>query len=343
MIEQAIKILAEGSDLDVSQAYGAMNQIMEGEATDVQIAAFLIGLRVKGETADEMTGGARSLSEKCVRIHPQVPFCVDPVGTGGDRTGTFNISSTAAIIASAAGACVAKHGNRSVSSRSGSADLYESLGINIQIPPRAVEMCIEQLGFGFMFAPVFHPAMRHASSVRRQLGVRTIFNILGPLSNPACAGGQVLGVYDARIMPFVARTLVNLGVSRAMIVHGTDGSDEITTTGETLVMEIRDGAITEYLLVPEDFGLRRSTLADIQGGSPEENARITRDILAGRQGPARDVTILNAAATIYVGKAAATMAEGIALAAEAIDSGAALRQLDRIAAFTQRPENGGIA
>ncbi len=343
MIERAIKILAEGADLDEAMAYGAMNQIMEGTATDVQIAAFLIGLRVKGETAEEMTGGARSLAEKCIRIRPRVPFCVDPVGTGGDRTGTFNISSTAAIVASAAGACVAKHGNRSVSSKSGSADLYEALGINIQLSPRAVETCIEELGFGFMFAPVFHPAMRFASPVRKQLGVRTLFNLLGPLSNPASANGQVLGVYDRRIMPFVAQTMINLGVSRVLIIHGCDGSDEITTVGETHVMEIRDGQAIESVLAPEMFGLPRRTLADIQGGTPEENARITLDILDGHPGPARDITLLNAAATIYVGQAAASLAEGVALAAKAIDSGAARDQLTRIVAFTRRPEIGGLA
>ena len=343
MIEQAIQMLAEGRDLEDGMAYASMNRIMEGEASDAQIAAFLMGLRIKGETVEEMTGGARSLAEKCLRIHPRVPFCVDPVGTGGDRTGTFNISSTAAIIASAAGACVAKHGNRSVSSRSGSADLYEALGIDIQLSPRAVESCIEDTGFGFMFAPVFHPAMRFASPVRRKLGIRTLFNILGPLSNPANAGGQVLGVYDRRIMPFAALTLANLKVSHALVVHGSDGSDEITTTGETYVTEIRDGVIHEYVLKPEDYGLARRSLSELQGGMPEDNARITLEILNGVRGAARDIVLLNAAATIYIGRAARSLAEGVEMASHAIDTGAARAQLDRIVAYTRQAEKGGAA
>ena len=343
MIEQAIQLLAEGKDLTHGMAYASMNRIMEGEATDAQIAAFLMGLRIKGETVEEMTGGARSLAEKCIRIRPKVPFCVDPVGTGGDRTGTFNISSTAAIIASAAGACVAKHGNRSVSSRSGSADLYEALGIDIQLSPRAVESCIENTGFGFMFAPVFHPAMRHASPVRRKLGIRTLFNILGPLSNPANAGGQVLGVYERKIMPFAAHTLVNLGVSRALVVHGSDGSDEITTTGDTFVMEIEGESIQEYVVKPEDFGLARRSLFELQGGLPEDNARITMEILEGIKGAARDIVLLNAAATIYIGKAARSLAEGVEMASHAIDSGAAKAQLDRIVTYTRQAEKGGAA
>lgn len=344
MIEQAITALADGCDLEEETAYGAMNRIMEGTATEAQIAAFLIGLRVKGETVAEMTGGARSLAEKAIRIRPRVPFTVDPVGTGGDRTGTFNISSVAAIIAAAAGACVAKHGNRSVSSRSGSADLFEALGIRIRIPPQAVESCIEETGFGFLFAPVFHPAMRFAAPVRRVLGVRTLFNLLGPVSNPAGAAGQVLGVYDRKVMPFVAGTLVNMGVSRALIVHGTDGADEITTAGDTLVTEIRNGHVTEYVVSPEQFGLPRRSLADIQGGGPADNAEIARDILDGKPGAAREIALLNAAATLYVGQAAGDIAEGLKKAACAIDSGSARAKLAEVVEYTRRAsEEGGAA
>ena len=338
MITKAVKKIIAGESLTEQDACDAMNQIMEGKATDAQIAAFLIGLRVKGETVEEITGCARSLSEKANRIHPHTEFCVDPVGTGGDGTNTFNISSTSALVAAAAGASVAKHGNRSVSSQSGSADLYEALGVNINLSPKAVEKCITEIGFGFMFAPTFHPAMRHASPVRKQLGVRTVFNLLGPLSNPAGADGQVLGVYEREIIPFVAQTLGKLGEKHALVIHGSDHSDEITISGETYVTELKDGRITDYVIYPEVFGLTRARLEDIQGGKAEENARITLDILQGAPGPKRDVVVLNAAATIYVGQNAKSLAEGVLLAQEGLDNGAAMAKSEELRAYTNNKE-----
>ena len=337
-ITHAIKSIIEGKNLTEQESYDAIDQVMSGKATDAQIAGLLVALRVKGETVEEITGGARALAEKANRIHPKVPFCVDPVGTGGDGTNTFNISSTAAIVAAAAGACVAKHGNRSVSSRSGSADFYESIGINIALSPAAVERCIEEIGFGFMFAPTFHPAMRFAGPVRRQLAVRNIFNILGPLSNPASANAQVLGVYDQAIMPFIAKTLQNIGEKHSMVVHGSDGSDEITNTGITYVIEVFPDHMDEYTLSPEQFGLPVYTLEDLQGGTPEENVEIALDIFKGQKGAHRDIVVLNAAATLYVGRQAKSMAEAVTLAQDALDSGKALAKLEEIRIFTNRDD-----
>lgn len=338
MISQAIRELTQGRNLSEQLANDAMNQIMEGNATDAQIAGYLIAMRMKGETVEEITGGAKSLASKCARIHPKVGFCVDPVGTGGDCTNTFNISSTAAIVASAAGVSVAKHGNRSVSSLSGSADFYEALGINIGLSPAAVEKCIEKIGFGFMFAPTFHPAMRFAAPVRKQLGIRTMFNLLGPLSNPAGAQGQVLGVYERDIMKFAAQTLKNLGEKQAIVVHGSDGTDEITNTGETYITELKNGKIVEYTIVPEIFGLQRCTLDELQGGTAQENVKISLDIFGGKKGPMRDVIIMNAGAIIYVGQQAGSLAEGMLKAQYAIDSGAVLEKLEQIRTYTNSEE-----
>ena len=337
-ITHAIRTIVEGKNLTQQECYDAIDQIMSGKATDAQIAGLLIALRIKGETVDEITGGARALAEKANRIYPKVPFCVDPVGTGGDGTNTFNISSTAAIVAAAGGACVAKHGNRSVSSRSGSADFYESIGINIALSPAAVERCIEEIGFGFMFAPNFHPAMRFAGPVRKQLAVRNIFNILGPLSNPAAAKGQVLGVYSREIMPFIAQTLQNLGEKHSLVVHGSDGSDEITNTGITYVLEVFPDRIDEYTISPKQFGLPRYTLEDLQGGSPAENAQISIEIFNGQKGAHRDIVVLNAAATLYVGQRAPSLADAVVLAQETLDSGKALAKLEEIRAFTNRDD-----
>lgn len=338
-ISQAIKALIdEKRDLTEQECYDAISEVMTGNATDAQIAGLLVALRTKGETVSEITGAARALSEKAHRIHPKVDFCVDPVGTGGDNTNTFNISSTAAIVAAAAGAHVAKHGNRSISSRSGSADFYESIGINIALSPAAVERSIEEIGFGFMFAPTFHPAMRFAAPVRRQLAVRNIFNVLGPLSNPAGADGQVLGVYDRSIMPFIAKTLQNLGEKHAMVVHGSDGSDEITNTGVTYICEVFPDRIDEYTITPEQFGLPVCRLADLRGGTPAENAEISIKILQGLRGPRRDIVVLNSAATIYIGQKAASLEEAVRVAEQTIDSGKAYAKLKEIRAFTNRED-----
>lgn len=337
-ITQAIKRIIDGNNLTESECYDAIYQIMSGEATDAQIAGLLIALRVKGETVEEITGGARALAERANRIAPKVPICVDPVGTGGDGTNTFNISSTAAIVAAAGGAYVAKHGNRSISSKSGSADFYEAVGINIALTPAAVERCIEQVGFGFMFAPNFHPAMRFAGPVRRQLAVRNIFNVLGPLSNPAGAQAQVLGVYDQKIMPFIAQTLQRLGERHSLVVHGSDGSDEITNTGITYILEVFQDRIEEYTINPEQFGMKTCTLADIVGGTPEDNVKISMEIFHGKKGPHRDIIVLNSAATLYVAGNASTMTEAVKLAEETIDSGKALKKLEEIRAYTNRED-----
>jgi anthranilate phosphoribosyltransferase len=332
-IKNVIRKISEGKHLTEAESFGAISEIMSGEAQPVEIAAFLTGLRINRETVAEMTGGVRSMREVCVKIHPKVDFLVDPVGTGGDQTGTVNISSAAALVAAAAGAKVAKHGNRSVSSKSGSADFYEALGFDLTLSPVEVEKCVETYGFGFMFATLFHPAMRHAAPVRRQLGIRTIFNVLGPLSNPAGAKGQVIGVYDATIMQFVAETMQAIGVEHAMIVHGCDHTDEITISGETSVVELKNGEIFSYTLHPRDFGLETAPLEAIKGDSPAENVRIIEEVFQGKTGPVRDIILMNAAATIYVGQRAANLQEAFQLAETAIDSGAVLRLVDQLRNF----------
>ena len=332
-IKQIIRKVADHQHLTEAESFTAISEIMSGEAQPVEIAAFLTGLRMNGETVTEMTGGVRSMREVCVKIHPKVDFLVDPVGTGGDQTGTVNISSAAALVAAAAGAKVAKHGNRSVSSKSGSADFYEALGFDLTLSPEEVEKCVETYGFGFMFATLFHPAMRHAAPVRRQLGIRTIFNVLGPLSNPAGAKGQVIGVHDAKIMQFVAETMKAIGVVHAMIVHGCDHTDEITISGETSVVELKDGEIKSYTLHPRDFGLETAPLEAIKGDSPADNVRIIEAVFQGQPGPVRDVILMNAAATIYVGQRAVNLQEAFELAKKAIDSGAVLRLVEQLRSF----------
>lgn len=333
MIKEAINRISQGEDLSEKECHDAISQIMTGQASEMEIAAFITGLRVKGETADELTGGVRALSEAAIRINPRVPFCVDPVGTGGDGTGTLNISSAAALVACAAGANVAKHGNRSVSSSCGSADFFEALGLDLCLEPYEVEACIEQNGFGFMFAPVFHPAMRYAAPVRRHLGIRTIFNMLGPLTNPAGASGQVLGVYNSQVMPFAAATLRNLDIKHALVVHGSDHSDEITISGETSVFEIKNGQISSYEIKPEDFGLTRSSLSEVQGGTPADNKKAIIEIFEGKRGAARDMILLNAAASIYVGQAANSIKEAMKMAEEAIDRGLVLNKIEQLRSF----------
>jgi anthranilate phosphoribosyltransferase len=330
ILNQVIKKISLGQDLSEAEAFAAINEIMGGEANQIDIAAFLTGLRVKGETVAEITGGVRSLTDFAIRIHPKVDFCVDPVGTGGDCTGTVNISSAAALVAAAAGVNIAKHGNRSVSSSSGSADFFEALGLDITLTPKEVEASIEQNGFGFMFAPTFHPAMRHAAQVRRHLGIRTLFNILGPLSNPAGAKGQVIGVHDPAIMPFVTETLRQIGVYHALVVHGADHMDEISITGETEVYELKDGTITHYTVKPEDFGLNQAPLSAIRGSTPAENARVIEAVFRGATGPIRDVILMNAAATIYVGQKAANLQEAFKLASQAIDQGAVIKKVEQL-------------
>ena len=328
MIDQAIKEISLGHDLTQQDAYDAVCEIVHGQASDVQIAAFLVGLRVKGEAVAEIAGGVRALLAAANRLPDRTGDCLDIVGTGGDGTGTFNISSAAALVASAAGACVAKHGNRSVSSKCGSADVFEALGLNLELTPAEAGYCLKENGFAFLFAPVYHPAMRHAAPVRRQLGIRSLFNLLGPLANPAGATAMLVGVCDAGLLSFMAETLREIGVRNALVVCGRDGTDEISLSGPTDFCELREGRISAGVLSPEDFGLSRAPLSSIIGGSPSDNARIIRTLFSGQPGPARDIVVFNAGAALYVAGKASSIQLGIDLAQQAIDSGAASAKLD---------------
>jgi anthranilate phosphoribosyltransferase len=340
MIRQAISQLLEGQSLAAEQAEGVMEQVMTGGATPAQIAGFLIALRVKGETVDEITGCARAMRRAAVPVSPDRTDIVDTCGTGGDRSGTFNISTTAAFVVAGAGLGVAKHGNRSVSSQSGSADVLKALGVNLDLSPDRVAQAIDEIGIGFLFAPKLHPAMRHAIGPRRELGVRTVFNILGPLTNPAGAAAQLMGVYDGALVEPLACVLKELGSRAAYVVHGDGGVDELTTTGPNRVSTFGLGATDEVVsasLDPRDLGFARAQPEDLLGGTPKDNARITRDVLSGTdRGPRRDVVLLNAAAAFVVGGAAADLEAGVTLAAESIDSGEALRKLDALIDYSQR-------
>ncbi len=319
--------LSAGGSLTAEEAAAAMRSIMAGEATPAQIAGFLMALRTKGETADEIEGLVRTMLELATPVRPPGPV-VDVVGTGGDRSGTFNISTVAAIVAAGAGVRVAKHGNRAASSRCGSADVLEALGVRIDLGPAGVERCLAEVGIAFLFAPTFHPSMAHAAPVRRELRVPTVFNFLGPLCNPARPAAQAVGVSDARMLPLMAEVLARRGV-RAKLFRGQDGLDELTTTGASDVLEVRDGGVAEARLDPSELGLPRARLEDLRGGDAAEGARIARRVLEGETGPRRDVVLLNAAAALEVAGAAPSLAEGLELAARSIDSGAALETLER--------------
>ncbi len=291
-----------------------MREIMQGEATDAQIAAYITALRMKGETVEEITGSARVMREKAVPIKLDARYQVDTCGTGGDMAHTFNISTTAAFVVAAAGVTVAKHGNRSVSSKSGSADVLQALGVNIEIPSHRAEECIKDIGIGFLFAPMMHLAMKYAIGPRREIGIRTIFNVLGPLTNPAKVTAQVMGVYAADLTTLLARALGNLGTTHAFVVHGMDGLDEITITDRTKVSEFRDGKVEDYFIHPSDFGLATGKAEDLKGGDAKENAAITMDVLKGQKGPRRDIVLLNAAAALAAAGRATDLKEGITLA-----------------------------
>lgn len=334
MIREAIKKIVEGENLTEQEAVGTMNCIMEGNATDAQIGSFITALRLKGETIEEITGCARVMREKAERISPNVEYFIDTCGTGGDGSNTFNISTAAAIVASAGGAVIAKHGNRSVSSRSGSADVLEALGVNISLIPQQVKECIEKIGIGFMFAPAFHKSMKYAAGPRKELGIRTVFNLLGPLTNPANAKGQVLGVFNEKLTEPIANVLKNLGIEKAMVVHGMDGLDEITTGDITKVSEIKDGKVITYELNAELFGLRRASKQELAGGDAQENAQIIRRVFQGAKGASRDIVLINAAAALYVGKIAQNLNEGIKMAEDAIDSGKAMEKLEKLCVYT---------
>ncbi|MBF0371125.1 MAG: anthranilate phosphoribosyltransferase [Magnetococcales bacterium] len=326
-IQQAIAQLITNKNLEQEEAREVMEQIMSGGATDAQIGAYLIALRMKGENVAEIAGSAQAMRDKALRVNAPGTV-VDTCGTGGDGSGTFNISTTAAFAVAACGVTVAKHGNRSISSKSGSADLLKSLGVNIDAPPEVVEKCLEKAGIGFLFAPKHHGAMRHALGPRKELGLRTIFNLLGPLTNPAAAPHQLIGVYDGRWTEPLARVLGRLGSKRALVVHGSDGLDEITTTGPTRVTTLDNGEITTTTIEPEQFGLTRVTPEALLGGDPEENAAITRGILEGREGPQRDIVALNAGAALFAVGAAPDIGVGVALATSALAEGRGKERLD---------------
>ena len=327
--------VVDGRDLTEQEARDAMNYIMSDEATDSQIAAFITALRMKGETIDEITGFAKVMREKAKPV-PISPAAVDIVGTGGDLSNSFNISTTSAFVAAGAGLRVAKHGNRSVSSRSGAADVLEALGVKITLSPRQAAECMEQCGMAFLFAQTYHGSMRFAAGPRRETGLRTVFNILGPLANPAHAEGMLLGVYDEALLEPLAKVLMNLGVRRAMLAHGNDGLDEVSVSDRTTVCEIRDGRLIRYELDPADYGFPPAKKSDIVGGTAKENAEITLGVLRGEKGPARDIVLLNAGCALYVGGIADSVQIGISLAEHSIDSGAALEKLNGLKALTNR-------
>ena len=340
-IQRALPRLLDGRDLGRDEARQVMGEIMAGAATPAQIGGFLVALRAKGETADEIAGCAEALRAHAVPVRPLRDDLVDTAGTGGDGAGTLNISTAAAIVAAAAGAGVAKHGNRAVSSASGSADVLEALGFRLEQPPERIAESIDTLGFGFMFAPAHHPAMRHAAPVRRELATRTVFNVLGPLTNPAGARAQLIGVYTAALVPTIAEVALRLGARRAFVVHGFGGIDELSPAGPNLVAEVADGQVREWTLDPADLGVPRCAPEDLVGGTPADNAARTRAVLAGEDDPARDAVLLNAAGAIAASGHAADLREGLQCARDAVDRGLAADRLDELARFSQ--EHDGAA
>ncbi|HEY8029938.1 MAG TPA: anthranilate phosphoribosyltransferase [Gaiellaceae bacterium] len=334
MIQATIAHLLDGHDLTRDEACEAMRTIMRGEATPAQIAGFLVALRTKGETADEIAGCAEAMREHVLRVNPKRDDLVDIVGTGGDGANTYNISTAAALVAAGAGAAIAKHGNRAASSASGAADVLEALGFRLELPPERIERSIDELGFGFLFAQAHHPAMKHAAPVRRELATRTVFNVLGPLTNPAGARALMLGVYSPELTRTLAEALVRLGVERAYVVHGAGGIDELSPCGPNLVCEVENGSVREYELDPLDLGVERCDPAELRGGDPASNAAALRAVLAGQDGGHRSAVILNAAGGIAAAGHAESLREGIVRAREAIDSGEAAARLDELVEFS---------
>jgi anthranilate phosphoribosyltransferase len=343
MFQELLEKLARHEDLTTEEAAAAMAEIMEGRAAPAHVAGLLIGLAMKGERPVEIVGLARTMRAHAVPVSKRYDDLFDTCGTGGDRSGTFNISSCAALVVAACGVKVAKHGNRSASSKAGGADVYEALGIRITASPAVVERCLADAGIGFFFAPTFHPSMRHAAPVRRELGIRTAFNLLGPLTNPAGATRQLVGVPKPEFTELMARALLLLGTTRAWVVHGADGIDELTTTGYTKISECRDGAVNTFYLHPAEVGLPKAPAGSLQGGDAHENARIIESILDGARGPARDVVLLNAGAALFIAGAAASVAEGILMASRAIDRGDAKRTLERLVSISTAAESAAGA
>jgi len=335
MIQNAIHKLIEQQHLTKHESYECVMQIMSGRISDALIASFLTAMRIKGETIPEISGAALAMREMSTTITTTRHHLVDTCGTGGDGLGTINVSTVAAIIASSAGATVAKHGNRAVSSKSGSADVLKALGVNIEVPKEIMEKCLNEIGLAFLFAPVLHSAMKYAAPVRKELGIRTIFNILGPLTNPAGARRQVLGVYRTMLTEMLALVLQDLGAERALVVHGVGGLDEISTFGETKITELKDGHVSSYLFHPETVGISLTDIVQISGGSAEANAEIIRAIITGKKGAPRDIAIVNAGAALYVADVAESIADGVRRAADAIDSGAASKKLNQLIDYTR--------
>lgn len=342
MIREAIKKMTDGACLDRNEACDVMREIMSGRASDAQIGALLVGLKMKGETVEELFGFASAMREKATRVHVSTDHLVDTCGTGGDVAGTFNVSTAAALVIAGMGIAVAKHGNRAVSSRCGSADVLEALGMKLTDEPAVMTRCVEEARIGFLFAPALHPAMKHVMRPRKELGIKTVFNILGPLTNPAGARRQLLGVFSEELAAKMAQVLRLLGAEIAFVVHGEDGTDELSISGPTQVVELRRGEIKEYKISPEDLGIKRRNLSEIAGGSPEENARTIREILSGRTGPHRDVVLLNAAAGAVLGEKALRLKQGVALAAESIDSGRALDSLERLISISREDSDAPL-
>lgn len=335
-LTETIAAVVARNNLTEEEAYAAMTAIMSGQATDAQIAGLITALRMKGETGEEITGFARAIRAKALKVKPSKDGLVDTCGTGGDMAHTFNISTTAAFVVAACGLPVAKHGNRSVSSKSGSADVLEALGVKLNLSPAAVARCIDETGIGFLFAPAFHAAMKYAVRARKEVGIRTVFNLLGPLANPAGAAIQLMGVYDPGLTEPLAAVLSGLGADAALVVHGAGGLDEISTLGPTRITEVRNSKICTYGIDPEMLGIPRATAAELRGGDPWENAAITLNILKGEPGPKQDIVVVNAAAALFAASKVKDLAEGTRLAREAISSGEALRKLELLQQYTNR-------
>ncbi|MBI2503755.1 MAG: anthranilate phosphoribosyltransferase [Candidatus Latescibacteria bacterium] len=336
MIKEAIQQLIDRKDLSREAARQVMDQIMSGQTTDAQIAGFLVALRCKGETAEEIAGCAEAMRQKATPIHTRRQPLIDTCGTGGDGSGTFNISTTVALVAAGAGLCVAKHGNRAMSSQCGSADVLQALGVNVEISPEQVGACLDEAGIGFLFAPKLHGAMKHAIGPRRELGTRTVFNALGPLTNPAGARRQLIGVYSGSLTQKLAQVLKTLGSERALVVHGSDGLDELTLTGPSQVAELKEGQVSTYEVRPEQFGLKTAPAAALKGGDAQHNAQILSAVLKGEEGPRCDIVLLNAGAAILAGGLAADLGEGMAKARESIASGKALQALEALRQVSNR-------
>lgn len=335
MLKDKLHKVVAGEHLTEHEAEETMEIIMSGDATPAQIAALLTALRLRGETEDEITGFARVMRRRATPVNFRHPLLIDTCGTGGDGSQTFNISTTVALVLAGAGMKVAKHGNRSVSSSCGSADVLEALGVDLDLSTESLCACLEQVGMAFLYAPALHQSMKHAAGPRRELGFHTVFNILGPLTNPAGAGLQIMGVYHPKLTSLLARVLARLGTKRAFVVHGDGGLDEISPSGPAIVCEVNNGQVLEYTLDPSDLGIPRSPVSALAGGSPRENAIITREILDGKRGPQRDAVLLNAAPGLVAGGKAKDFKEGIAIAAEIIDSGLAMEKLEQLVAFTR--------